>query len=65
MKRRDPAAGSAQTEQQRPGPGYIVIESKSSGREAVVGCYEDYTTARSVVKLLQWAGGTARIEPTL
>ena len=63
MKPRDPAAGSAQTEQQWPG--YIVIESKSSGREAVVGCYDDYATARSVVKLLQWAGGTARIEPAL
>jgi hypothetical protein len=46
-------------------PGYLVIESKSSGRESVVGRYDDYVTARSVVKLLEWAGGTARIEPAL
>ena len=46
-------------------PAYVVIELKSSGRESVVGYYDDYVTARSVVKLLQWAGSVARIEPAL
>jgi hypothetical protein len=45
--------------------GFFVIESKASGREVVVGRYDDYVTARAVVKLLEWAGGTARVEPTL
>lgn len=45
-----------------PQPPFLVIESKSSGRKAVVGCYDDEATALSVVRLLAWAGGVARIE---
>jgi len=44
-------------------PGYFVIESKSSGREVAVGRYDDYLTARSVVKLLKWAGAPLESSP--
>jgi hypothetical protein len=41
---------------------FVVIESKASGREAVVGRYDDEATALSVVRLLAWAGAVSRIE---
>jgi hypothetical protein len=42
--------------------GFVVIESKASGREVVVGRCDDEATARSVLRLLSWAGAVARIE---
>jgi hypothetical protein len=42
-------------------PRFIVIQSKAS-REVVVGHYDDEKTARSVMRLLAWAGAVARIE---
>jgi hypothetical protein len=43
-------------------PCFLVIQSKSTGREALVGRYHDEETARSVVRLLAWAGAISRIE---
>jgi hypothetical protein len=43
-------------------PGFVVIESKASGREVVVGRCDDEETALSVLRLLAWAGAVARIE---
>jgi hypothetical protein len=43
-------------------PGFVVIERKEGGREVRIGDIYDEATARSVVKLLMWAGAVARIE---
>jgi hypothetical protein len=43
-------------------PGFVVIEQKD-GREVTVGRYDE-ATARSVLKLLRWAGAIARVEAT-
>ena len=43
-------------------PGWVVIQAKESGREDVVGRYDDEATALSVARLLAWAGAVARIE---
>jgi hypothetical protein len=41
---------------------FVVIESKTSGREVVVGRCDDEATALSILRLLVWAGAVARIE---
>jgi hypothetical protein len=43
-------------------PGFVVVERKEGGREVVVGRYDDEATALSVMRLLAWAGGIARVE---
>jgi hypothetical protein len=74
-KRRAPLAGGASAQSgtdtadstapasESQQPGFVVIESKSSGREAEVARCETEAEALSVVRLFRWAGAVVRVAP--